>query len=89
MPPFRSLFCLTTKRTITLDQARVQLKRNDMQFVLIVKTKDGTFGSACKGVPLDLGATMALMTKNCIPLRETIKVAYKALEHVEQLNKKL
>lgn len=66
-----------------------EAEENDMQFVLIVKTKDGTFGSACKGVPLDLGATMALMTKNCIPLRETIKVAYKALEHVEQLNKKL
>ena len=51
-----------------------------MQFVLIVKTKDGKFGSACKGIPLDLGATMALMTKNCIPLRETIRIAYKALE---------
>lgn len=78
---------------IKIDQAQKLLmeeaEENDMQFVLIVKTKDGTFGSACKGVPLDLGATMELMTKNCIPLRETIRIAYKALEHVEQLNKKL
>ena len=84
---------MKTSRIKRIDQAQKLLmeeaEENDMQFVLIVKTKDGTFGSACKGVPLDLGATMALMTKNCIPLRETIKVAYKALEHVEQLNKKL
>ena len=84
---------MKTSRIKRIDQAQQLLmeeaEENDMQFVLIVKTKDGTFGSACKGVPLDLGATMALMTKNCIPLRETIKVAYKALEHVEQLNKKL
>lgn len=66
-----------------------EAEENDMQFLLVVQTKDGTFGSVCKGVPLDLGVTMALMTKNCIPLRETIKLAYKALEHVEQLNKKL
>lgn len=84
---------MKTSRIKRIDQAQQLLmeeaEENDMQFVLIVKTKDGTFGSACKGVPLDLGATMALMTKNCIPLRETKKVAYKALEHVEQLNKKL
>lgn len=84
---------MKTSRIKRIDQAQQLLmeeaEENDMQFVLIVKTKEGTFGSACKGVPLDLGATMALMTKNCIPLRETIKVAYKALEHVEQLNKKL
>ena len=84
---------MKTSRIKRIDQAQKLLmeeaEENDMQFVLIVKTKDGTFGSACKGVPLDLGATMALMTKNCIPLRETIKLAYKALEHVEQLNKKL
>ena len=84
---------MKTSRIKRIDQAQQLLmeeaEENDMQFVLIVKTKDGTFGSACKGVPLDLGATMALMTKNCIPLSETIKVAYKALEHVEQLNKKL
>ncbi len=84
---------MKTSRIKRIDQAQQLLmeeaEENDMQFVLIVKTKDGTFGSACKGIPLDLGATMALMTKNCIPLRETIKVAYKALEHVEQLNKKL
>lgn len=84
---------MKTSRIKRIDQAQKLLmeeaEENDMQFVLIVKTKDGTFGSACKGVPLDLGATMALMTKNCIPLRETIRIAYKALEHVEQLNKKL
>lgn len=84
---------MKTSRIKRIDQAQQLLmeeaEENDMQFVLIVKTKDGKFGSACKGVPLDLGATMALMTKNCIPLRETIRIAYKALEHVEQLNKKL
>lgn len=84
---------MKTSRIKRIDQAQQLLmeeaEENDMQFVLIVKTKDGTFGSACKGVPLDLGATMALMTKNCIPLRETIRLAYKALEHVEQLNKKI
>lgn len=84
---------MKTSRIKRIDQAQKLLmeeaEENDMQFILIVKTKEGTFGSACKGVPLDLGATMALMTKNCIPLRETIKIAYKALEHVEQLNKKL
>ena len=31
--PFRSMFCLTTKRTITLNQTHVQLKRKAMQFV--------------------------------------------------------
>lgn len=84
---------MKASRIKRIDQAQQLLmeeaKENDMQFVLIVKTKDGTFGSACKGVPLDLGATMALMTKNCIPLRETIKVAYKALEHVEKMKEKI
>lgn len=84
---------MKTSRIKRIDQDQQLLmeeaEENDMQFLLVVKTKDGTFGSACKGVPLDLGATMALMSKNCIPLRETIKLAYKALEHVEQLNKKL
>lgn len=72
-----------------IDEAQALLmqeaEENELQFVLVVKTKDGTIGSACRGVPLDLGATMALMTKNCVPLRETIRLAYKALEHVENL----
>ena len=84
---------MKTSRIKRIDQAQKLLleeaKENDMQFVLIVKTKDGKFGSVCRGVPLDLGATMALMTINCKPLRETIRVAYKALEHVEKLNKKI
>ena len=84
---------MKASRIKRIDQAQKLLmeeaEENGMQFVLIVKTKGGTFGSVCRGVPLDLGATMALMTKNCIPLRETIRLAYKALEHVEQLNEKL
>lgn len=71
-----------------IDEAQALLmqeaEENGLQFVLIVKAKDGTVGAVCRGKPLSLGTAMAYMTKECEPLRNTIIVAHKGLDFVKQ-----
>lgn len=56
-----------------------EAKENGMEFCLVVKAKDDKHGFVFKGDPLNIGATMALLSRDNEPLRESITLANRAM----------
>lgn len=77
---------MKTSRIKRIDEAQSLLmqeaKEKGMQFCLVVMTKENKVGLVFKGDPLNLGATMALLSRDNNPLKESIILANRAMNHL-------